>query len=106
MELHTYSSLNKDFLVQYKGTMEKADDAIVFYSNHALEIKKLKNIDKNIVAESFDKQGIEVFNDKNNFKNKILFMELDNTVLLFLSSGNFDGIDLQELTNKLLDKIT
>lgn len=104
MELHTYSSLNKDFLVQYKGTMDKADDAIVFYSNHAIKLKKLKNIDKDLVAESFEKQGITVFDDKNNLINRLLFMELNNTVLLFLSSGNFDGLDLNEMSSKLLDK--
>lgn len=106
MELHTYSSLNKDFLIQYKGTMQKADKAIVFYSNHAIKLKKLKNIDKNLIAESFDKQGITVFNDKNSLKSELLFMELQNTVLLFLSSGNFDGIDLKEMTSKLLEKVT
>ena len=104
MELHTYSSLSDEFLIQYKGSMDKADDAIVFYSNHAIELKKLKKIDEGVIVKSFDKQGLIVMNNNNDLINKLLFMELNNSVLLFLSSGNFDGLDLKDVTTKLLAK--
>jgi len=103
MELHTYSSLNKEFLQHYKGTMDSADTAIVFYSNHALELKKLEKLDKKSVAQSFDKQEIKVFDDKNELKKQLSFMDLSNSVLLLLSSGNFDGLKLTELAKELVE---
>jgi len=104
MELHTYSSLNKSFLNEYKGTMQKADKAIVFYSNHAIELKRLEKIDPILVSESFDKQGIKVIIEKEELKSELNFMEFENSVLLFLSSGNFDGINLKEFSDELLAK--
>jgi len=106
MELHTYSSLNKKFLTQYSGTMKNADKALVFYSNHAVELKRLEKIDQKYIAESFDKEGIVIFSEKKELKRELLFMELNNSVLLFLSSGNFDGINLNEFTKELLEKFT
>jgi UDP-N-acetylmuramate: L-alanyl-gamma-D-glutamyl-meso-diaminopimelate ligase len=103
MELHTYSSLNKDFLIQYKDTMNNADVAIVFYSEHALKLKNMDKLDENVIAESFNKQGIVVLNDKKVLIDKISSMKLSNTVLLFLSSGNFDGLNLEYETKKILD---
>lgn len=102
MELHTFSSLNKTFLQEYKGTMEKADKALVFYSNHAIELKRLEKIDPILVSKSFDKQGIKVFTEKNRLKDELFFMEFHDSVLLFLSSGNFDGINLKEFSDELL----
>ncbi len=104
MELHTYSSLSKTFLQQYKGTMRMADKAIIFYSNHAIELKKLEKIEPELIVESFDKEGISVINEKNLLKKKLIFMEFKNSVLLFLSSGNFDGINLKKISKELLDK--
>ena len=103
MELHTFSSLNKTFLQEYKGTMQKADKALVFYSNHAIELKRLEKIDPYLVSESFDKEGIEVFTEKKLLKEELFFMEFHDSVLLFLSSGNFDGINLKEFSDELLE---
>jgi len=104
MELHTFSSLNKSFLHEYKGTMQKADKAIVFYSNHAIELKRLEKINPTMVSESFDKEGIKIITEKEILKSELIFMEFENTVLLFLSSGNFDGITLKEFSDELLKK--
>jgi UDP-N-acetylmuramate: L-alanyl-gamma-D-glutamyl-meso-diaminopimelate ligase len=103
MELHTFSSLNKTFLQEYKDTMEKADKALVFYSNHAIELKRLEKIDPFLVSESFDKEGIKVFTEKKLLKDELFFMEFHDSVLLFLSSGNFDGINLKEFSDELLE---
>ncbi len=104
MELHTYSSLNKDFLQEYRGTMDKADKALVFYSNHAIELKRLEKIYPENIAKSFDKNGIKIFNDRKKLKNELFFMEFKNSVLLLLSSGNFEGLNLLEMSSELLEK--
>lgn len=104
MELHTYSSLNKKFLSEYSGCMQKADKAIVFYSDHAIELKRLEKIDKKIISESFDKEGLVVFNDEKELKRELFFMEFKNSILLLLSSGNFNGLKLYELASDLLSE--
>jgi UDP-N-acetylmuramate: L-alanyl-gamma-D-glutamyl-meso-diaminopimelate ligase len=105
MELHTYSSLNKAFLDEYKGCMEKADEALVFYSNHAIQLKRLEPISPDMVEVAFEKSGLQVFTDSEELKKQLFFMEFKNSVLLWLSSGNFDGLSLTEISNELVEKM-
>ncbi|MBI9065817.1 MAG: peptidoglycan synthetase [Salinivirgaceae bacterium] len=104
MELHTYSSLSKSFLKEYKGSMQMADKAIVFFSNHALELKRLQKIEKSEIFISFDKQGLKVINDTEELKKELNFMEFNNSILLFLSSGNFGGVDIKQFACELMKK--
>lgn len=46
MELHTFSSLNADFLPQYKGCMASADQAVVFQSGSCTSQKITGNHNK------------------------------------------------------------
>ncbi len=101
MELHTFSSLNSEFLKQYKGSLLNADKAIVYFSPKAIELKRLQPITKDMVKASFDKDGLLVFNDKSELEEEINTLDTTNSVLLFLSSGNFSGIDLKQLALKL-----
>jgi UDP-N-acetylmuramate: L-alanyl-gamma-D-glutamyl-meso-diaminopimelate ligase len=64
-ELHTYSSLNEHFLNEYTGAMEEADYAAVVYSKHALELKRLPDLDLQKIKEGFGRKDLQVFNDKN-----------------------------------------
>ncbi len=104
MELHTYSSLNKAFLEQYKGCMDKADIALVFYSDHAIQLKRLDPLSPDMVEVAFEKTGLQVFTNAEELKKQLFFMEFKNSVLLWLSSGNFDGLSLSELSKQLVEK--
>ncbi|TVR40490.1 MAG: peptidoglycan synthetase [Bacteroidia bacterium] len=104
MELHTYSSLNKAFLPQYKDTMEKADEAIVFYSPRALELKRLPLIDKSEVARAFDKKGLHVITDKESLGHILHSRPSQNTCFLFMSSGSFGGFDMAGFVQKLANQ--
>jgi len=101
MELHTYSSLNSDFLDHYNACMEKADKAIVFYSAHALEIKKMPPLPENKVKESFGREDIMVFTNKEELVKYLESLEWKGKNLLMMSSGNFDGLDLKAFSEKL-----
>jgi UDP-N-acetylmuramate: L-alanyl-gamma-D-glutamyl-meso-diaminopimelate ligase len=94
LELHTYSSLNKEFMYQYKGALEKTDTAVVFYSKHALQIKGLPELPESYVVEGFDKNGLLVMTDKNELEEWLRLQDYSNTNLVLMSSGNYDGIDL------------
>lgn len=102
MELHTFSSLNEDFLREYEGTMRGADASIVYYNFHALEHKRLPKLEKNIVKDFFNQENLDVFTDSKELIDKILLHIESPSVYLFMSSGNFNGVDLNELGNKIV----
>ena len=100
-ELHTFSSLNKDFLDQYAHSMELADVAVVFFSPHALALKKLPMLSADDIVHSFAKQGLLVFSDADQFQQFLLGQSWHNSNLLLMSSGNFDGVNVKEFAGRL-----
>jgi UDP-N-acetylmuramate: L-alanyl-gamma-D-glutamyl-meso-diaminopimelate ligase len=102
IELHTFSSLNKDFLAQYAGTMNQADEAIVFIDKKTFVQKKMEPYPAEIVKEAFAKDDLTFFNDPQQLLAELQKIKLLNANLLMMSSGNFGGIDLIELKNKIL----
>jgi UDP-N-acetylmuramate: L-alanyl-gamma-D-glutamyl-meso-diaminopimelate ligase len=94
LELHTYSSLNSEFLPQYKGTLTNATMAFVYFNPHAIELKKLKSLSKESVYKAFDGSNINVFNDSAEMFSSIKSLTSINPVYLFMSSGDFDGFDI------------
>jgi UDP-N-acetylmuramate: L-alanyl-gamma-D-glutamyl-meso-diaminopimelate ligase len=92
-ELHTFSSLNKDFLPQYFNSMQAADVKAVLYSKHALEMKKMPMLNNEEVAAGFG-NNVQVFTDKNELRKFIESHFTQNENLLLMSSGTFDGMDL------------
>lgn len=102
MELHTYSSLTEEFLQQYKGTMDKADRAIVYYNHHALELKRLPELSKQKVYQAFAKEGLEVLTSTDDLKKELEQLDMKNTCLLMSSSGDFDGLDMDKLADKII----
>ena len=107
LELHTYSSLNKKFLPNYKKTLDIADNAIVYYNKHTLQLKGLPEITTEEIKQGFEKNNLVVITDRNEL---IKFLKqnftFENAVLLMMSSGNFSGIDLKKLGKVLLKPIT
>jgi len=99
LELHTYSSLNADFLKEYKGALDAADKAVVFYSPHAVEIKKLEEVSKDQIANAFERDDLIIYTDPVEFKEFLFSQELANTAVLLMSSGNYGGLDFNEMTN-------
>ena len=99
LELHTYSSLNASFLEHYHGALELADEAVVFYSLDALKIKNMPEISEAAMQQAFAKEGLLTYTNSEDFKNYLASLNLENSVLLFMSSGNYGGLDLNALYN-------
>jgi UDP-N-acetylmuramate: L-alanyl-gamma-D-glutamyl-meso-diaminopimelate ligase len=102
MELHTFSSLNKNFLNEYKDSMNTADEAIVYFNPHTIEHKKLEPITSEQVKESFGRKDLEVFTDSKKMVDHLKKINWRDTNLLLMSSGNFDGIEFNKLAEELL----
>ena len=99
LELHTYSSLNSEFLSEYKGALDAADKALVFYSPKALEIKRMDPISKEAIKAAFEREDIEVYTNPDDFKSFVGSLAYENQVLLLMSSGNYGGLDFETFKN-------
>ena len=99
LELHTYSSLNEEFMAEYKGSLNKADEAAVFYSKHALELKRLPDLPAEKVREGFDKKGLSVINNREDLEKWLSSLTYRNTNVVLMSSGNYDGADMLTFAN-------
>ena len=102
IELHTFSSLNKEFLDQYSGTMDEADTAVVFIDKKTFEQKKMLPYGAEIVKIAFGREDILFFNDPLALENYLSAINYDGRNLLMMSSGNFGGLDLKALAGKIL----
>jgi len=97
LELHTYSSLNPEFLNQYKGALAAADISVVFYSPRSVEIKKLQAISHQQIMDAFQNEDLIVYTNPSEFKDFLFSQKFSNTSLLLMSSGNYGGLDFDEL---------
>jgi UDP-N-acetylmuramate: L-alanyl-gamma-D-glutamyl-meso-diaminopimelate ligase len=95
LELHTFSSLNEAFMKEYKGAMDQADEACVFFSKHALELKRMPDLPKEVIKNGFSKENLQVFNDRSELENWLNHLDYKNAVVVFMSSGNYDGLDTE-----------
>ena len=103
MELHTFSSLNKEFLQEYSGAMSAADEAVVYFNPKAIEHKGLASISKAEVEGAFKPSIVKVYDQSETVKQFLERNKLENAVLLLMTSGNFDGVDLNKLGESLMD---
>ncbi len=104
MELHTFSSLTEDFLPQYAACMDQADVAFVYYNPKVVEHKKLKNIDPEEVKKAFGGDNITVFTDSQLLQQKLKTLDYSQSAILFMTSGNFSGLDIQSFSKELMEQ--
>ena len=97
LELHTYSSLNQKFLPEYKDKLQAADEAVVFYSPHAVALKRLEPIPPELIVKEFNRPDLKVFTDPKKLHQYLYEKDLKNTALLLMSSGNYGGLQIDKL---------
>src|SRR5690606_12597022 len=97
LELHTYSSLNAEFLTEYQGALDAADTAVVFYSPDAVAIKKLKEVTKEQIEQAFNREDLIVYTNPEEFKSFLVVQDFKDSVLLLMSSGNYGGLNFDEV---------
>ncbi|NUY80793.1 peptidoglycan synthetase [Flavobacterium sp. MAH-1] len=99
LELHTYSSLNPEFLSQYEGALDAADVAVVFYSPEAVKIKRLEEITSDQIAQAFKRDDLVIYTNPEAFKEYLFHLKFDTEgiALLLMSSGNYGGLNFDEI---------
>ena len=97
LELHTYSSLNAEFLKEYEGALDAADVAVVFYSPDAVKIKQLEEVTYDQIAQSFKRDDLIIYTNPAEFKDFLFNYDLNNSALLLMSSGNYGGLNFDEV---------
>ena len=101
LELHTYSSLNAEFLKEYQNALDAADVAVVFYSPEAVSIKRLEAVSHEQIAAAFQREDLVIFTEPLAFQNYLFEQNFTETALLLMSSGNYGGLDFETLKNQL-----
>ena len=94
LELHTYSSFNPEFLKEYKGALDDADEAIIFYLPESVAIKKLAAVTPEQISQAFERNDLKIFIDASAFRDFVFEQDFSDSVLLLMSSGNYGGLDL------------
>jgi UDP-N-acetylmuramate: L-alanyl-gamma-D-glutamyl-meso-diaminopimelate ligase len=101
IELHTFSSLNKNFLLQYENTMSKADLSIVYIDEKSFKQKKIAALNALDVQEAFNDPNLYFYNQVSELETHLQSINFKSSNLLLMSSGNFSGLDLIKLAREL-----
>ena len=104
MELHTFSSLNSDFLPEYNNTMIEADEAFVYFNPEVIKHKGLPEINPDEVKMAFGGENLKVYTDSLELQQTLLSKDYGNTAIIFMTSGNFSGVNLIEFAQQLITK--
>ncbi|NBB21157.1 peptidoglycan synthetase [Runella sp. CRIBMP] len=102
VELHTFSSLNKNFIGQYAHRLDDADVAVVYYNPHTLAHKRLDAIEPSEVKAAFQRDDLQVFTNNEALQQFLLEQKWEQSNLLMMSSGTFGGLNLKELAGKII----
>lgn len=99
LELHTYSSLNAEFLKEYQGALDSADIAIVFYSPDAVKIKQLEEVTYEQIAKALNREDLIIYTNPLEFKDYLFNLKTgdEGMALLLMSSGNYGGLNFDEI---------
>jgi UDP-N-acetylmuramate: L-alanyl-gamma-D-glutamyl-meso-diaminopimelate ligase len=102
VELHTYSSLNRAFLDQYKGCLDAADQAVVYFDAHTPAVKRLEPITPEDVFMAFDGPNLRVFTETSELQAYLLAQRDSADIFLLMSSGTFGGLNFDQIAEKLV----
>ena len=101
LELHTLSSLSKSFLPQYKDSMKSAQVQAVYVNVEKMKRKNMEPLTEADIRQSFASPNMHVFNEAKALEQFLLQQNWKNKNLLMMSSGNFGGMSLPDLAEKI-----
>src|SRR5690606_27653030 len=102
LELHTFSSLNKNFIPQYAGALDKADEPIVYFNPKTIEHKRMEMLSEEELKAAFNNPRVLVFTDSEKLQAHLQHTDWQNSNLLLMSSGTYNNISMEALTQAIL----
>ncbi len=103
MELHTFSSLNKDFISQYQDALNDADIGVVYHNPEVSRHKKLEPLNDEVIQEAFNRNDLKIFTDSQSLSAFLLAQQWKDANLLMMSSGNYGGMDLDAFGKSIIN---
>lgn len=103
LELHTFSSLNKKFIPQYQHALDPADEAVIFYNKHTLEIKRMPDLDPEEIKRDFGRSDVLIFKENQDLENYLKQLKTDHAIVLFMSSGTYNGVNIKDWAQRSLN---
>ncbi len=104
LELHTFSSLNKKFIKEYQGTFNVPDISIVYYNPNGASVKKIEILSDDEIKKAFKRPDLKIFTEKSQMIQFLKDQNWENKNLVMMSSGNFDNLNMTEITQGILIK--
>ncbi len=92
-ELHTFASLSASFMPEYRGSFDAADVACVYYEDHTFAVKRMTPLTKDLVTSGFARPDLIVCDNAAELKTWYDSLDLNNSVVVLMSSGNFGGVE-------------
>lgn len=102
LELHTFSSLNKKFLPQYKDSLKGAQTAAVYFDPAKVSARGFEALSANEIQAAFNAPALKVFEDARQLRSFLAEQQWKNKNLLMMSSGNFGGTDFKSLAEEIV----
>jgi UDP-N-acetylmuramate: L-alanyl-gamma-D-glutamyl-meso-diaminopimelate ligase len=102
LELHSFSSLTKRFLPQYKDSMKAASAQIIVIDPEKLKSKGLDDISEAELRKAFNAPLLSLFTSRSQLESYVLSQHWNNKTLLMMSSGTFGGLDIKGLANQIV----
>ena len=103
--MHTFSSLNKDFIDEYLHTLDLADFACVYFNEHTLQMKRLPKLSREDIINAFGRDDLFVTTNSDEMISWLGRVKKNNNVFLMMSSGNFDGVSFLDIARGLISDI-
>ncbi|MBD2754926.1 UDP-N-acetylmuramate--L-alanine ligase [Spirosoma validum] len=102
LELHPFNTLNTSFLEQYKGTLDKADTAIIYFNTNDLEgARKGDSINLKDFITAFDKSNLQAFTSITKLQNYLSQQSDKAQAFLFMGSEIVQNLDLNTIAGSL-----
>lgn len=95
-ELHTFSSLMPEFMVQYHQTMSEADKVFVLFDPHVFELKRMPVPSAETIQQRMG--DVSVFSNIQTLQTEVKksIQGLKKNVILLMSSGNLGGSKIED----------
>lgn len=102
LELCSIQNFNTSFLHEYNGSMNLADEKIIYFNPEIINRKDGISIDISQIKEAFGSNLIKVYTTLDDIKSELYMINWNHKNLLLMSSDNVSGLHFTEIAKKII----